>query len=111
VLLGPARILVLLPVFSRLLLPRIRRLATLDRLVLLSRVPLFGHGHDGGIVDLSAARGVALRAEMLVEVIERFLMTPALASFSRNNHNVVPSGMQFSIPEVRNRVNERRSRT
>ena len=82
VLLGPARILVLLPVFSRLLLPRIRRLDTLDRLVLLSRVPLFGHGHDGGIVDLSAARGVAPRAEILVEVIEQFFNDVSLGQLS-----------------------------
>jgi len=33
------------------------------------------------------------------------------ASFSRNNHNVVPSGMQSSIPDVRNLVNDSRSRT
>src|SRR3974390_3759576 len=66
-LLGPARILVLLPVFGWLLLPRLVLLATFDCLVLLARVPLFGHGHNGGINDLSAARDIALRAEMLVE--------------------------------------------
>src|SRR5674476_334593 len=70
-LLGPARILVLLPVFGWLLLPRLGRLATLDRLVLLARVPLFGHAHNGGINDLSTARDIALRAEMLVEAIEQ----------------------------------------
>ena len=59
VLLGPARILVFLPVFGWLLLPRLGRLAALDRLVLLARVPLFGHGHDGGINDLSSARDVS----------------------------------------------------
>src|SRR5665647_3035594 len=63
-LLGPARILVLLPVFGGLLLPRLGRLATLDRLVLFPRVPLFGHGHDGGIDDLSATRDITLRAEI-----------------------------------------------
>src|SRR3974377_2222443 len=77
-LLGPARILVLLPVFGWLLLPGLGCLATLDRLVLLPRVPLFGHRHDGGIDDMSAARNVALRAEMLVEAIEQLFNNASL---------------------------------
>src|SRR3974377_2591314 len=55
-LLGPARILVLLPVFGWLLLPGLGCLATLDRLVFLPPVPLFGHRNDGGIAALSSPR-------------------------------------------------------
>jgi len=55
VLLGPACILVLLSILRRLLLPILRRLAALDRLVLLTRVALSGHRHDGGIDDLPLA--------------------------------------------------------
>src|ERR1700674_5227995 len=78
VLLRPACILVLLPVFAWLLLPRLGRLATLDRFVLLPCVPLFGHRHDGGIDDLSAARDIALRAEMPVEAIEQLFNDASL---------------------------------
>src|SRR5215470_17474478 len=72
-LLGPARILVFLSVLRRLLLPILRRLATLDRLVLLARVALSGHRHDAGIDDLTTASDVPLRTEMLVEPIKQLL--------------------------------------
>ena len=98
VLLRPARIFVLLPVLGRHLLPSRGCSATLDCLVLLARVPLSGHRHDGGIDDLSTTSHIAIRAEMPIEAIEQLSMTPAWASFSRNSHNVVPSGMQSSIP-------------
>src|SRR5436853_2582806 len=55
VLLRPACILVFLPVLGRLLLPIVRRLAALDGLVLLARVTLSGHRHDGGIDGLPTA--------------------------------------------------------
>src|SRR6266536_1214565 len=46
VLLRPARVLVLLGILGGLLLPSLRRLAGLDRLVLLLRVALLGHRHN-----------------------------------------------------------------
>ena len=49
VLLGPARIFVLLPVFRGLLLPLLGRLAGLHRLIVLAGVALLGHWHDGGV--------------------------------------------------------------
>jgi hypothetical protein len=73
VLLCPACILVLLSVLRRLLLPILRRLTTLDRLVLLARVALSGHRHDAGIDDLTTASDVPLRTEMLVEPIKQLL--------------------------------------
>ena len=45
--------------------------ATLDCLVLLARVPLSGHRHDGGIDDLSTTSHIAIRAEMPIEAIEQ----------------------------------------
>src|ERR1700745_2772911 len=41
VLLGPAGILVLLPVFRRVLLPRLRRLAGLHAIILVAAIALF----------------------------------------------------------------------
>src|SRR5512144_2223411 len=76
VLLGPAGILVFLPALGRRLLPTLRRLAGLNRVVLLARVARSGHRHEGGIADLPAASDVALRAEMPVEAIEQ-LFDPA----------------------------------
>src|SRR5580700_9384161 len=43
-LLGPARILVFLPVFRRALLPRLRRLADLHVVILVAAIALFGTG-------------------------------------------------------------------
>src|SRR5436190_9507362 len=57
--LRPARVLVLLGILGRLLLPSLRRLAGLDRLVLLLRVALLGHRHNRGVNDLAAARNIA----------------------------------------------------
>ena len=71
VLLGPACVLILLPVLGRFLLPRRGGSATLDCLVFLARVPLCGHLHDGGIDDLTAAGDIAIRLEILVEAIEQ----------------------------------------
>src|SRR3954469_893309 len=61
VLLGPARILVFLPVFCRVLLPSLRRLAGLHLLILLAGVSLLGNRNDRRINHLAAARNVALR--------------------------------------------------
>ena len=54
VLLGPARILVFLPVFRRVLLPLLRRLASLHVVILFSAVALLGNRHDRGINHLAA---------------------------------------------------------
>src|SRR6516225_4174450 len=59
VLLGPPRIDILLGELSRLLLPLLRRLVSLDRLVLLFRVVLPRYRHVCAIDDLAAARNVA----------------------------------------------------
>src|ERR1035438_6720162 len=55
-LLGPARILVFLGILGRLVLPALRRLAGLDRLILAPAVALHGRGHDRSIDNLAAAR-------------------------------------------------------
>src|ERR1700726_975426 len=73
VLLGPARVLVLLPVFRRVLLPRLRRLAGLHVVILVTAIALFGNRHDGGINHLAAARNVALRLQMLAKALEQLL--------------------------------------
>src|SRR5450759_4218655 len=49
VLLGPARVLVFLPVFRRVLLPRLRRLAGLHVVILFAAIALFGNRHDRGL--------------------------------------------------------------
>src|SRR5260370_20785698 len=76
--LRPARVLVLLGILGGLLLPSLRRLAGLDRLVLLLRVALLGHRHNRGVNDLAAARNVALGLEMLAEAREQLVDQPGL---------------------------------
>src|SRR5258707_4309080 len=78
VLLRPARVRVLLRILGRLLLPSLRRLAGLDRLVLLLRVALLGHRHNRGVNDLAAARNVARGLEMLAEAREQPVDQPGL---------------------------------
>src|SRR5207237_7552749 len=78
VLLRPARVLVLLCILGRLLLPSLRRLAGPDRLVLLLAVTLLGHRYNCGVNDLSAARNVALGREMLAEAFEQLVDQPGL---------------------------------
>src|SRR5207344_2136911 len=83
VLLGPARVLVFLPVFRRVLLPRLRRLAGLHVVILVAAITLFGNRHDGGINHLAAARNVALRLQMLAKALEQLLnQTCLISSFS-----------------------------
>src|SRR5438309_4102742 len=89
VLLRPARVLVLLSILGGLLLPSFRRLAGLDRRVLLLRVALLGHRHNRGVNDLAAARNVALGLEMLAKVLEQLVDS---ANASRNSQIVVASG-------------------
>src|SRR4051794_4556669 len=111
VLLGPARILVFLPVFCRVLLPSLGRFAALYVLILVPAIPLLGNRNDRGINHLTAARNVAFRFQMLAKALEQLLNQTNFASASRNNHNVVPSGMRSSMPSRRKRVNDSRSRT
>src|SRR5262245_22146008 len=76
--LRPARVLVLLGILGGLLLPSLRRLAGLDRLVLLLRVALLGHRHNRGVNDLTPARDVALSFEMLAEALKQLVDQPGL---------------------------------
>jgi hypothetical protein len=73
VLLGPARVLVFLPVFRRGLLPRLRRLAGLHVVIFVAAITLLGNRHDCGINHLAAARNVALRLQMLAKALEQLL--------------------------------------
>src|SRR5271167_1626136 len=61
VLLGPACILVFLPVFRAVLLPFLWCLAGLHGLILFAAVTLLGNRHDRGINHLAATCNVALR--------------------------------------------------
>src|SRR5215472_5297478 len=78
VLLRPARVLVLLGILGGLLLPSLRRLAGLDRLVLLLGVALPGHRRNRGVNDLAAARNVALSLKMLAEALKQLVDQPSL---------------------------------
>src|SRR5580658_7407469 len=80
VFLGPARILVFLPVLGRILLPLLRRLADLYGLILFAAVALLGHRHDRGINHLAATRNIALRLQMMAMTSIR--LRPALLLFS-----------------------------
>src|SRR2546421_1510372 len=75
-LLRPARVLVLLGILGGLLLPSLRRLAGLDRLVLLLRVALLGHRHNRGVNDLAAAPALSLK--MLAEALKQLVDQPGL---------------------------------
>src|SRR5215831_4238644 len=70
VLLGPARILVFLPVFRRVLLPSRGRLASLHLLILVPTITLLGNRNNRRIYYLAAARNVAFRLQMLAKAIE-----------------------------------------
>src|SRR5215813_3936886 len=67
VLLGPARVLVFLPVFRGVLLPRIRCLASLHLVILVAAIALLGNRYDRGINHLAATRNVALGLQMLAK--------------------------------------------
>src|SRR5664279_6270941 len=61
VLLGPARILVFLPVFRRIFLPGPGRLAGLHILIFVTAITLFWNRNNRRINHLAAASGVATR--------------------------------------------------
>jgi hypothetical protein len=72
-LLGPTRVLVLLRVLGRLLLPYLGRFAPFDRLVLVTAVALLGRADNGGVDDLATARYVALGIKVAIEAVEQRL--------------------------------------
>ena len=111
VLLRPARIFVLLPVLGQHLLPSRGCSAALDCLVLLARVPLSGHRHDGGIDDLSSTSHIAMRAEMPIEAIEQLFNDASLGQLLAEQPQRRAVGDAVLDPQLRNRVNDRRSRT
>src|ERR1700693_3577153 len=76
VLLGPARVFVFLPVFRRVLLPRLRYLASLHLVILVAAIALLGNRHDRGINHLAATRNVALGLQMLAKALEQLLNQP-----------------------------------
>src|SRR5262245_48396876 len=67
------RVLILLGIPGGLLLPSLRHLAGLDRLVLLLRVALLGHRHNRGVNDLAAARNIAFSLKMLAEALKQLV--------------------------------------
>src|SRR6516165_1595840 len=71
VLLGPARVLVFLPVLRRVLLPRLRRLASLHLVILIAAIVLLGNRYDRGINHLAATRNVALGLQMLAKALKQ----------------------------------------
>src|ERR1039458_6381685 len=73
VLLGPACILVFLPVFRGLLLPFLWCLAGLHGLILFAAITLLGNRHDRGINHLAATGNVALRLQMPGKALEQLL--------------------------------------
>src|SRR5215510_1732964 len=70
VLLGPARVLILLRILSRLFFPSLRRLARLDGLVLFPGVMLLGCVDNGGIDNLPTTGEVTLRIEVPIEALK-----------------------------------------
>src|ERR1035441_6661465 len=76
VLLGPARILVFLPVFRGVLLPLLWCLAGLHGLILFAAITLLGNRHDRGIHHLAATGNVALRLQMPAKALEQLLDQP-----------------------------------
>src|SRR3954454_12187522 len=76
-LLGPARIAVLLPQLGGLVLP-CRCAASPQLGVLVTTVPLRRHRHDTGIDDLPATRHEALGRKMLVKTLKQLFDQPGL---------------------------------
>src|SRR5450759_1608100 len=78
VFLGPARILVFLPVFRAVLLPFLWCLAGLHGLILFAAITLLRDRHDRGINHLAATCNVALRLQMPAKALEQLLNQPSL---------------------------------
>src|ERR1700677_1200913 len=79
VLLGPARILVFLPVFRWIFLPGPGRLAGLHILIFVTAITLLRNWNDRRINHLAAASGVALCFQMLAKTLEQFLNETGLS--------------------------------
>src|SRR4029077_18271791 len=73
VLLGPACVLVFLPVLRWVLLPRLRRLASLHFVILVAAIALLGNRNNRGINHLAAARNVALGLQILAKALKQLL--------------------------------------
>ena len=73
VLLGPACILVFLPVFRGVLLPFLWCLAGFHGLIFFAAITLLGNRHDRGINHLAATCNVALRFQMPAKGLEQRL--------------------------------------
>src|SRR5262245_23889069 len=78
VLLGPARIAVLLPHFGGLLLPPRWYAPSLQLGVLVTTVPLRRRRHYTGVDDLPSTRHVALGRKMPVEAVKQLFDQPSL---------------------------------
>src|SRR5664279_1991693 len=78
VFLGPACILVFLPVFRGLLLPFLWCLAGLHGVILLAAITLLGNRLDRGINHLAATGNVVLRLQMPAKALEQLLDQPGL---------------------------------
>ena len=72
-LLRPTRILVLLAVLRRLLLPVLGRGAGLDLVILVTTVALPRHRHDRRVDQLATTGDVALGLEMLAKALEQLV--------------------------------------
>lgn len=66
----PTRIDILLATLGGLVCPTLGHFALLDRRVLIARIVVARHRHDGTIQGLPAAGDVALSIEMTVEQLE-----------------------------------------
>src|ERR1700674_481049 len=115
VLLGPARVLVFLPVFRRVLLPRLRRLADLHVVIPVAAIALFGNRHDRGINHLAAARNVALRLQMLAKAPPRpppgtagYWGPAAFPGARRPGSSFLPVGVSYRLARQRADAHGRR---
>src|SRR5262249_27248284 len=102
----------LLCILGGLLLPSLRRLARLDRFVLLLPIALLGHRHNRGIDDLAAARNVARGLEMLAEALKQLVDQPGLHQrlAQQPDPGGISSGTGSPSSRSRKRMNDIRSR-
>src|SRR6187401_3621357 len=110
-LLGPARIAVLLPQLAGLLLPPRWCAPSLQLGVLLTTVPLRRHRHDTGIDDLPATRHVALDRKMLVETVKQLFDQSGLGQLLAEQPKRRRVRNAVLDREPRKRENDSRSRT
>src|SRR5262249_55343633 len=73
VLLGPARVTVLLAQLGGFLLPRRWCLSSLHGFGLVTAVALLRHRHDRGVNHLPAPRDISLRLKISIEAFEQLL--------------------------------------